>query len=101
MTLREAIEKGFFDLDEHIQILEWNPDEPVEPGEPEEHAANLEMQVGDRFEFWRSMQCKRLRKYVVTKAHDEAGIDDYEVEEVKPDGADPAKPVVVSSASSA
>jgi hypothetical protein len=59
------------------------------------------MQVGDGFEFWRGMQCKRSRKYIVTKAQDEAGIDDYEVEEVQPDGADPTKPVVVSSASSA
>jgi hypothetical protein len=101
MTLREAIEKGLFDLDEQIEVVQWDPNCPESPDEVEVMASNMGLEVGDLLTVWRGLQCKRDRTYIVTKARDEDGIDNYELEEVQPDGSDPTKPVVVSSASSA
>jgi hypothetical protein len=101
MTLREAIEQGFFDLDEQISVLEWDPNCPESPDEVEVIASNMDLQVGNRVTMWRGMQCKRERVYIVTRARDEDGIDNYELEEVRPDASDASKPVIVSSAPSA
>lgn len=97
MTLREAIEEGLFDLDESIEVVECDPNCPESPNEVEVMASDMDLEVGDRLTVWRGLQCKRDRIYIVTKTRDEDGIDDYELEEVQPDGADPAKPVAVSS----
>lgn len=76
MTLREAIEKGLFRLDEEITVLAWDPDCPESPVEPEDMLNALGLDKGDTFELWRGLQCAKSRSYRVVARGDE--VEEYE-----------------------